>query len=391
MLSDSTLVVLLLGAIAAAALVALGLALLRKQRTEDASRAYLAGVRYVLSDEPEAAFAELSRAARMNTATYDTYFALAALMRRKGELAWAIQLAQNMLKKPALPAPVRRRAQLELALDYRRAGMQDRARATFEQLLAAAPEDPEALLAYRRLLEDLRDWSSAVEVQERLVTLEGKGAEVLAHLLSELAAASLPEDAAAARALADRAASLAPGSAHPRVEQARAALGQGDRAGAQAALREALEREPELAPGPGLLLLEAGLSADDAARWFAELGARKANAAGPFGLARAEALVRGGLADQAVTTLQGLLHEEPGFLEAQRALGALLLARGPMESLRDAYRDVLRTLGEPVLAFVCGTCQAKFQAFSFRCPGCGAWDQLARAPSQEFDRAGARA
>jgi len=59
--------------------------------------------------------------------------------------------------------------------------------------------------------------------------------------------------------------------------------------------------------------------------------------------------------------------------------------------VRDAYRDVLRTLGEPVLAFVCRTCQAKFQAFSFRCPGCGAWDQLARAPSQEFDQAEARA
>jgi len=389
-LSDSTLVVVL-GAIAAAALVALVLALLRTQRTEDASRAYLAGVRYVLSGEQEAAFAELSRAARMNTATYDTYFALAALLRRKGELAWAIRLAQNMLKKPALPAPVRRRAQLELALDYRRAGMQDRARATFEQLLVAAPDDPEALLAYRRLLEELRDWSRAVEVEERLVALEGKGADVLAHLLSELAAVSLPKDAASARALADRAASLAPGSAHPRVEQARAALGQGDRARAQAALREALEREPELAPGPGLLLLDAGLSADDAARWFAELAARKANAAGPFALARAEALVRGGLADQAVSTLQGLLQEEPGFLEAQRALGALLLARGPLESVRDAYRDVLRTLGEPVLAFVCGACQAKFQTFSFRCPGCGAWDQLARAPSQEFDRAGARA
>jgi len=389
-LSDSTLVVLL-AAVAAAALAALVLTLLRKQRTEDASRAYLAGVRYVLSDEPEAAFAELWRAARMNTATYDTYFALAALMRRKGELAWAIQLAENMLKKPALPAPVRRRAQLELALDYRRSGLQDRARETFEKLLAAHPGDAEALLAYRRLLEELRDWPRAVAVQERLLAAEGKGGDVLAHLLSELAAATLARDAAEARSLADRAAALDEGSAHPRVEQARAALAQGDRAGAQAALREALGREPELAPGPGLLLLDAGLSADAAAVWFGEQAGRTSGAAGPFALARAEALVRGGMADQAVAALQRLLHEEPGFLEAQRALGELLLARGPAESVRDAYRDVLRTLGEPVLAFVCRGCQAKFQAFSFRCPGCGAWDQLARAPSQEFDRAGARA
>ena len=100
---------------------------------------------------------------------------------------------------------------------------------------------------------------------------------------------------------------------------------------------------------------------------------------------------RGGRPDQAVETLQALLQREPGFLEARRALGELLLAGGPVESLRDAYRDVLRTLGEPVLAFVCRACQAKFPAFSFRCPGCGGWDQLARAPSQEFDQTAARA
>jgi lipopolysaccharide assembly protein B len=389
-LSDSTLVVLL-AAIAAGALLALVLVVSRKQKTEDASRAYLAGVRYVLSDEPDAAFAELSRAARMNTATYDTYFALAALMRRKGELAWAIRLAQNMLLKPALPLLVRRRAQLELALDYRRAGMQDRARETFERLLAEAPGDAEGLLAYRRLLEEARDWPRAVDLQERLLAVEGKGADVLAHLLSELAAASLPRDAHAARELADRAAALAPASAHPRVEQARAALAAGDSAGAQAALREALEREPELASGAGLLLLDAGLPPAAAANWFAAQASQKEGAAGPFTLARAEALVRGGMADQAVATLQGLLQREPGFLEARRALGELLLARGPVESLRDAYREVLRTLGEPVLAFVCRACEAKFPAFSFRCPGCGAWDQLGRAPSQEFDRAAARA
>jgi lipopolysaccharide biosynthesis regulator YciM len=388
--SDSTLV-LLLATTAAAAVLALALVLSRKQKTEDASRAYLAGVRYVLSDEPDAAFAELSRAARMNTATYDTYFALAALMRRKGELAWAIRLAQNMLLKPALPRDVRRRAQLELALDYRRSGMQDRARDTFEALLADAPEDVEALLAYRQLLEEGRDWPRAVEVQERLLAASGEGQTVLAHLLSELAAVSRLADVAFARALADRAAALDPASAHPRVEQARTALALGDHAAAQSALREALEREPELAPATGLLLLDAGLSPADAASWFAEEAERTGGAAGPFLLARAEALARGGSPDQAVQTLQGLLRREPGFLEARRAVGALLLASGPLESVRDAYRDVLQTLGEPVLAFVCGACQAKFPAFSFRCPGCGAWDGLARAPSQEFDQAATRA
>ena len=160
---------LLVPVLAATAVVAvLGLlaALSRKRSTEDASRAYLAGVRYVLSDEPDAAIAELSRAAQLNTGTTETYFALAALMRRKGELAWAIRLGQNMLLKPQLQPEVRRRARLELALDYRRAGMQDRARETFEALVADAPVQPEALVAFRRLLEESQDWARAVEIQE---------------------------------------------------------------------------------------------------------------------------------------------------------------------------------------------------------------------------------
>ena len=35
-------------------------------------------------------------------------------------------------------------------------------------------------------------------------------------------------------------------------------------------------------------------------------------------------------------------------VEARRALGELLLATGPLDSVRDQYREVLRRLGEPL-------------------------------------------
>src|SRR5262249_24522716 len=111
----STLLVRALAAPAVVAVLALLAALSRKRSTEDASRAYLAGVRYVLSDEPDAAIAELSRAAQLNTGTTETYFALAALMRRKGELAWPLRLGPNILLKPQLHPHARRRARQEPA------------------------------------------------------------------------------------------------------------------------------------------------------------------------------------------------------------------------------------------------------------------------------------
>ena len=388
---------LLVPVLAATAVVAvLGLlaALSRKRSTEDASRAYLAGVRYVLSDEPDAAIAELSRAAQLNTGTTETYFALAALMRRKGELAWAIRLGQNMLLKPQLHPDVRRRARMELALDYRRAGMQDRARETFEALIADAPVQPEALVAFRRFLEESHDWARAVEIQELVLQDSGSGDDVLAHLLAQQSLAALPSDPGAARSLAERATSLLPDGAHGLLALGRARLAAGDRQGAQDAARQAVAREPETAAEGFALATEAGALPEVSAQWLGELEEPLGERALPVSLTRADALVRAGRPADAAGVLQAAVARTPRSVEARRALGELLLATGPLDSVRDQYREVLRRLGDPLLAFRCESCRARFRTFDFRCPGCGAWDALSRergTTTGEFDPLRSRA
>ena len=387
-MEPTTLLVPVLAATAVVAVVGLLAALSRKRSTEDASRAYLAGVRYVLSDEPDAAIAELSRAAQLNTGTTETYFALAALMRRKGELAWAIRLGQNMLLKPQLNPDVRRRARLELALDYRRAGMQDRARETFEALVADPPVSPEALVSYRRLLEETRDWSRAVEIQESLVEEEGSGQDVLAHLIAEHAKAVAATDPQRSRALAARAVVLAPDGAHGLLALARAALANGDRAGARAAAQEAVAREPETAAEGVAVALEAGESSAECARWLGELEEPLGERSLPVSLARAGALSKAGQQADAVEVVRRAVDRTPRSVEARRALGELLLATGQLEPLRAEYREVLRRLGDPSLAFSCRGCRARLRSFDFRCPGCGAWDALSRergGTTGEFD------
>jgi lipopolysaccharide biosynthesis regulator YciM len=388
------LLVPVLAATAVVAILGLLAALSRKRSTEDASRAYLAGVRYVLSDEPDAAIAELSRAAQLNTGTTETYFALAALMRRKGELAWAIRLGQNMLLKPQLQPEVRRRARLELALDYRRAGMQDRAKETFEALVVDAPVQPEALVAFRRLLEESRDWGRAVEIQELVLQSSGSGDDVLAHLLAEDSLARVASDAGAARGLAERATSLVPDGPHGLLALGGARLASGDRAGAQVAAREAVVREPETAAQGFALALEAGASPEVCAQWLGELEEPLGERALPVSLTRAEALIRAGRPEEAVEVLQAAVERTPRSVEARRALGELLLATGQLDSVRDQYREVLRRLGDPLLAFRCGSCRARFRTFDFRCPGCGAWDALSRergTTTGEFDPLRSRA
>jgi lipopolysaccharide biosynthesis regulator YciM len=388
------LLVPVLAATAVMAVLGLLAALSRKRSTEDASRAYLAGVRYVLSDEPDAAIAELSRAAQLNTGTTETYFALAALMRRKGELAWAIRLGQNMLLKPQLQPEVRRRARLELALDYRRAGMQDRARETFEALVADPPIQGEALIAFRRLLEESREWARAVEIQELVVQEKGGGDDVLAHLLAEQSLVAAASDAASACALAGRATSLVPDGAHGLLALGRARLASGDRAGARAAAEQAVASEPETAAQGYALALEAEAAPEECAGWLGELEEPLGERALPVSLIRAEALIRAGRPQDAVAVLQAAVARTPRSVEARRALGELLLSNGELDSVRDQYREVLRRLGDPLLAFRCGSCRARFRTFDFRCPGCGAWDALSRergSTTGEFDPLRSRA
>ena len=374
-----------LGGTALAALFALGTVLFRKGRTEDQARAYLAGVHYVLSDNPDGAIAELSKAARLNTQTYETYFALAALLRRKGELAWAIRINQNVLLCNNLTEQVRRRAQLELALDYRRSGLKDEAVAAFETLLKDEPRHREALLRYRQMVEETRDLSRAIELQERLVELDGRGENVLAHLLAEHAQEQLALDPDGALILSHRATVTDARCAHAWRTLAQAQIGRGDKGLAQAALRQALALEPELVPGALALMREVFEPLSDGERFLdGERAQRKAPHAAPYELALALWHRADGKMQLATVELKRLVERSPSYLEARKELGALLLSQDGSDELRADYREMLGTLGRPALAFVCRQCHQRLAQYGFRCTYCGEWDSVQRDhPSAE--------
>src|SRR5512136_3433717 len=96
----------------------------RHRRRRREAKAILAGVRSMISDDPDAAIEALSDAARLGTPqALDTYLALGALFRRTGDLSRAIRLHRNMLVGPALDPAGRAAVERELAEDYRRSGM----------------------------------------------------------------------------------------------------------------------------------------------------------------------------------------------------------------------------------------------------------------------------
>ncbi|MFZ5469655.1 MAG: tetratricopeptide repeat protein [Myxococcota bacterium] len=379
-MEPSTLVVLF-GSTALAALFALVMVLSRKGRSEDEARAYLAGFTYVLSDDPDAAIAELSRAAQLNRQTLETYFALGALFRRNGELERAIRLHRNMLLRPGLSAEVRRKAQLELALDYKKSGLQDLAAQTFHKLLSEDPSHKDALLHLRRLNETAGEWAEAMKLQARLCKLDGKGDEVLAHLLAAAARSHLASSPVEAAKLAERAVAVWHDSADAQLSLAECRLAQGRPADAAGPLRRALALEPELAPRYVPSLAAALGDAAQVEQFLQDQVKARDDEGAPFELALALHDEAQGRADRAVDRLRSLVERHPRLWEARKQLGALLLAQDRSEELRADYREILGTLGQPPLGFACVGCRQSLPEHLFRCPSCETWGSVRRQRS----------
>lgn len=376
-----TLALALVASVALLTLAALLGVLSRKERTEDQARAFLAGFTYVLSDDPDAAIAELSRAVRLDTEALETYFALGALFRRKGDLERAVRLHTNIVLRPGLAPEMKRRAQIALVHDYRRGGLKDKALEVLEKILTEAPDHREALVLCRQLHEEREEWEAALESQLKVVELEKSGHLVLAHLCAAASRALPPERFDEALRLAERAVALASDNADSQLAAGQLLLKAGEKQRAGERLERAFELEPAIAP----TYIEALHEAVGSKRAEAFLLTHR-DRAPAYALALALLYRRTHEPQRAERELQQLTDRRPHYWEARKELGALLLARDSSADLRVEFAEILGTLGRPALGFQCAGCRQQLAEHSFRCPSCSAWDTVREADSVGLTR-----
>jgi lipopolysaccharide biosynthesis regulator YciM len=364
-------VAVVLGALALA--IALLVSDLLRRRREEEARAYLRGVRSMLSDDPDAAIEALSDGARLGRpGAVDTYLALGALFRRTGDLSRAVRLHRNMLLGPGLDRIRRPEVERELAADYRASGMLAEAGEIYARL--ASGGDRAAAEGLRDVLLEGGHLLRAAEVQRGL-SLPGASDPVLAHLLAALARESRGADLPAARAAAAEAVAAHPGSADALLARAEVEGAAGEGEAALGAAARALDAEPRAAflAGPAL---DAVPSAPGA---LAFLEARLAAAPEDAGLhlLRGRVLQRLGRGEEAVAALRRALEVDRRG-EASLALRELLGdASAPRPSdLADRHALLLAALARPARSIVCARCGAEAAAPAWRCRRCGAFDAL---------------
>jgi len=166
-----------------------------RQRTlpaKFASAEYFKGLNYLLNEEPDKAIEVFIRMAEVDSDTVETHFALGSLFRGRGEADRAIRIHQNLIARPNLSRQHRAEALYELAQDYLRAGLMDRAESILLELLDAPSYTEQVLHSLVTLYEMQRDWEQAIAMRKRLESLttdpENK---IIAQYYCELAQSAL--------------------------------------------------------------------------------------------------------------------------------------------------------------------------------------------------------
>lgn len=341
--------------------------------------AFMKGLSYILSDQPEEAIEELTRAVAADTQTVEAYVALGNLFRSKGEIDRAIRIRQSIMLRPNLDADTRTQAMYDLGMDYRTAGFFERAIKTFNKVLAL---DPNHIGAYRQLIqiyEETSDWGKAFNALERLTALTGeKPGNILAHYQTEIGKIHFDQGRPAqARQAFQQALLLDPACVD-------AYLHLGDLYLQERKPKKVLDLWRKIADvAPEMTFLSYGRLA----RVYSEL--KDLKPVEEFLIKTAEnkrdplprlALARLHLERQdtqgALAELRKVIELDPTLLEVHREVGRMLLSQDRDEEALAAYRELLANLKVPGADFQCGQCGYTSEKLRWKCPQCQGWDTM---------------
>jgi lipopolysaccharide assembly protein B len=342
----------------------------REQR--DSPRAYYKGLNLLLNEQHDKAIDAFIEAVQQDPDTSDLHFALGNLFRRRGEYERAVRVHQHLLQRADLRKAERDRAQYELAQDFLKAGLFDRAEQAYASLHGTA-FDTEARMALLTLHERSRAWRSAVAVAEQLEQVGAASyAARISHYWCELAleADARQDPREADRALA-QAHEVAAQAARPLVLAGQRAFARGDWAPALAAWGSLLSADPRAFALVARDYAQAALATGEPAAALEQLRALYARTP-TTDLLMAMATLDPDTARQR-ERLVAHMREHPTLSAAQH-----LLMLGDTEPLQGAevasLRDAMARAARPLQRYRCAACAFEAQLYFWQCPGCLGWD-----------------
>ncbi|HEY1326165.1 MAG TPA: lipopolysaccharide assembly protein LapB [Casimicrobiaceae bacterium] len=338
---------------------------------------YFRGLNFLLNEQPDKAIESFIEVVKVDPQTIDLHFALGSLFRRQGETDRAIRMHQNLLDRPDLPADKRTMATYELAQDFHRAGLLDRAENLFSKL-EGSPFEPTALGHLIAIYETEKDWPKAIDATTRMEALSRTPYfKEIAQYHCELAqAALLRSDTASAIAEIDQALAGHRACARANVLLGDVRVAQGDWRGAIEAWQRIESQNPVFLALAADRLADAFRRLDDRATGIRLLR----NYHGQYpSLDVLNALFNLTLEQEGAAAAADLIKDElarnPTLIGLDRLLEAQLQSAPPerrhdLELVKGLVGQHIKRLG----MYRCEQCGFRARQYYWRCPGCQKWE-----------------
>ena len=357
----------------------------RRRRRARRRERYLEGVRYLLDDKPDRALEVFLGLAASDDETIDTHFALGSLYRRRGEVDRAIRVHEHIVGRAGLDPRHRDAALMELARDYFRAGLYDRAEKLFLQLAEDGIEPAVALTHLVRISELQHDWAQAAAMHERLRAVGVPGQPgAAAHHWCELAESAIAErDLDLARAHLRTARREQKDSGRVSIMRGDVARMQGDPALAVQLYRRVVRLDFHLLPLVLPRLAEAARQAGDMEMFDESLRELMRNGVGNRSEIAYAAIVSGYYDNPVILEcVKELLTTDSDLRDLSCALLAPGAEPGPAQLLSVA--GALRNVVLRHARYRCSVCGIDSSTFLWQCPGCKSWDTQRAIAALEF-------
>ena len=349
-------------------------------------RSYFQGLNFLLNEQQDKAIEAFIEVVKVDPQTIELHFALGSLFRRRGEVDRAIRMHQHLVERADLDQDKKQHAIFELAQDYLKAGILDRAESLFKEL-QNSPYSKDALNFLLELYQKEKDWLKAIDVAQRLSKMSGQShGKQAGFFYCELAAAEIGrKQMEAARVYLQHALEADP-------QAVRATIMLGDMESAEKRYANAIEiwqrieqQNPQYLPLVAERLLDAYRKSDhpDAAINVLQGYLSKHPSLDLMNVLFDAILQRDG-AEAAYRLVRDELQRNPTLLGLDKLLEARLLEgssenRADIEMVKSLVHQRTRSLA----MYRCASCGFKARQFYWHCPACHGWETYSPRRSEE--------
>ena len=153
---------------------------------------FFEGLNCLLNDQPDEALRIFLDAVELDSGTVEMHMALGNMFRQRGEVDRATRIHENLVSRTDLDNELRSQALFELAQDYFKAGLYDRAENLFQELRKIKSVRVRAGQLLLQIYDQEREWEKAIEVSIELNEhSDSDYSHTIAHLYCEVAESNI--------------------------------------------------------------------------------------------------------------------------------------------------------------------------------------------------------